>query len=114
MKFDTSNEGLNTLFKPYQASLLEHIWELNNPSRTGITSGQAHGFIQGTGEKELMKSRASVINFLNNMVDAGVLTFNEESGKGGYHRVYYPSMDRDQFAKYVTEAITDKLHEVFQ
>jgi hypothetical protein len=114
MEFDTSKDGLNTLFKPYQAVLLEYIWELNNPSRTGITSGQAHGFIQGTGVKKLMKSRASVINFLNDMVDEGVLDNEEKSGKGGYHRVYYPKMDRNQFSKYVTKTITDKLHEVFQ
>ena len=114
MKFDTSQEGLLTLFKPYQAAILEHIWKLNNPSRTGITSGQAHGFIQGTGEKELKKSRAAVIFFLNDMVDEGVLDYEEESGKGGYHRVYYPKMDRKQFAEYVTRTVTDKLHEVFQ
>jgi hypothetical protein len=39
MKFDTSEEGLLTLFKPYQAALLEHIWGLNGESRVGITSG---------------------------------------------------------------------------
>jgi hypothetical protein len=39
MKFDTSKEGLHTLFKPYQAALMEYIWELNNPSRPGVTSG---------------------------------------------------------------------------
>jgi predicted transcriptional regulator len=111
MKFDTTQEGLLTLFKPYQAALLEHIWKLNNPSRNGITSGQAHGYLQNHPDK---KSRASVIFFLNDMVDEGVLTYEEKSGKGGYHRVYYPNMDRDQFAKYVTKTITDKLHEVFQ
>ena len=111
MKFDTSQEGLLTLFKPYQAVLLEHIWKLNNPSRTGITSGQAHEFLQNHPDK---KSRASVIYFLNDMVEEGVLTYEERTGKGGYHRVYYPKMDRKQFAKHVTKTITDKLHEVFQ
>ena len=42
MNFDTSEKGLLTLFKPYQAALLEHIWELNNPERTGIKSSQAY------------------------------------------------------------------------
>jgi hypothetical protein len=27
--FDTKQEGLRTLFKPYQALLMEHIWDLN-------------------------------------------------------------------------------------
>jgi len=86
---------------------------LNEETRTGLTSGQAHGFIQGTEEKELMMSRASVIFFLNDMIEEGVLEYEEESGKGGFHRVYYPKMDRRQFADHVTKTITDKLKEVF-
>jgi predicted transcriptional regulator len=84
MIFDISGEGLLTLFKPYQAALMEHIWELNNPCRTGITSGQAYEFLQNHPDS---KSRASVINFLNEMVEEGILTYEEKTGKGGYHRV---------------------------
>jgi len=110
MIFDTSGEGLLTLFKPYQAALMEHIWELNNPGRTGVTSGQAYKFLQNHPDS---KSRASAIFFLNDMVEEGVLEYEEKSGKGGYHRVYYPKMSRDQFARHVVEKITDKLNEVF-
>jgi predicted transcriptional regulator len=110
MKFDMSEKGLLTLFKPYQAALLEHIWELNNPDRVGITSGQAYEFMKDHPDS---KSRASLIFFLNDMVEEGILTYEEESGKGGYHRVYYPKMNRDQFARHVVEKITQKLDEVF-
>ena len=110
MIFDTEKDGLHTVFKPYQAALLEHIWKLNNSSRTGVTSNQAHKFLQDHPDK---KSRASVINSLNDMVDEGILSYEEESGKGGYHRVYYPKMDRKQFSEHVVKTITDKLHEVF-
>ena len=110
MKFDTSEKGLHTLLKPYQAALLEHIWELNNPGRVGITSGQAHEFLQDHPDS---KSRTSVIFFLNDMVEEGVLDYEERSGKGGYHRVYYPKMKREQFAKYVVETLITKLEEVF-
>ena len=110
MKFDTSEKGLLTLFKPYQPALLEHIWELNNPERTGITSGQAHEFLKGHPDS---KSRASVINFLNEMVEEGVLDYEERTGKGGYHRVYYPKMNREQFAQHVINTISGKLKEVF-
>jgi predicted transcriptional regulator len=110
MIFDTSEKGLLTLFRPYQAALLEHIWELNNPERTGITSGQAYEFLKNHPDS---KSRASVINSLNEMVEEGVLEYEQESGKGGYHRVYYPKMNREQFARHVVETITGKLNEVF-
>ncbi len=47
------------------------------------------------------------------MVEEGVLKCEERSGKGGYHRVYYPKMSREQFARQVVETITDKIYEVF-
>jgi len=110
MIFDTSGEGLLTLFKPYQAALLEHVWELNRGERVGVSSGDAYRFLRGHPDS---KSRASVIIFLNGMVEEGVLEYEERSGKGGYHRVYYPKMSRKQFAKYVVETINDKLSDVF-
>ena len=110
MIFDTSGEGLLTLFKPYQVALMERIWELNDSGRVGVSSGQAHGYLLGYPDS---RSRASVIFFLNDMVEEGVLEYEEKSGKGGYHRVYYPRMDREQFALHVVETITDKLNEVF-
>ena len=110
MKFDTDKEGLHTLFRPYQALLLEHLWELNSESRVGVNSGQAHRYLLDTPEK---MSRASVINFLNDMVDEGILDYEEKTGKGGYHRVYYPKMDREEFSVYVTELIKKKLSDAF-
>ena len=94
MKFDTSEEGLLTLFKPYQAALLEHIWELNGGGRVGITSGQAHKYLQNQPDS---KSKALIIFFLNEMVEEGFLDYEERTGKGGYHRVYYPKMNKEQY-----------------
>jgi len=47
------------------------------------------------------------------MVEEGILTYEEESGKGGYHKVYYPKMNREQFAQHAIKTITRKLGEVF-
>jgi hypothetical protein len=110
MKFDTKQEGLHTLFKPYQALLLEHLWNLNGNGRKGMTSGQAHKYLLDKPEK---KSRASVIFFLNDMVEDNILEYEERTGKGGYHRVYYPKMNKEEFAVYVTDLITKKLETVF-
>jgi len=112
MKFDTSKKGFQTLFKPYQVALLVYIWEKNTEQRTGITSSQAYEFLQQTGDSELMVSRATIIVFLNRMVEEGLISFEEVSGKGGYHKVYYPTMSREQFAQHIVTTITKKLEEV--
>lgn len=106
MKFDTRQEGLRTLFKPYQALLMEHIWDLNGNTRVGLNSGQAWKYLQ---EKPEKRSRASIIFFLNDMVEEGILDYEEKTGKGGYHRVYYPKMDRAEFAEHVYELINEKV-----
>lgn len=104
-----SKSGLSMLFKPYQYYLLEHIWE-NMDKDNPIGSGKAHAFIQTTDDK---KSRASVIFFLNDMVEEGVLGWHDRTGKGGHHKVYYPLMNQSQFWGHVTNHATAKLTEAY-
>jgi hypothetical protein len=40
-------------------------------------------------------SRASIINFLNAMCDEGILTYGDETGRGGYHRIYSPGLGEE-------------------
>ena len=110
MKFDTKQEGLETLFKPYHVLLLEWIWELNENQRIGVNSNKAHQYLQDTSES---KSRASVIFFLNDLVEEEILTYEERTGKGGHHRVYFPKMNREEFSDYIVGSIKEKLKNVF-
>ena len=110
MKLDTEKDGLDSLFKPYQGLLLEHIWGLNENERVAIGSGKAWEYLCGTPEK---KSRASVIFFLNDMVDEGVLDFDDRTGKGGHHRIYYPKMSRNQFAEHAVRKIVGGVAKAF-
>jgi len=104
---DLSKSGLSMLFRPYQRYLLEHIWK-NVDKENPIGSGKAHEFIQTTDDK---KSRASVIFFLDDMDEEGVLGWHNRTGKGGHHKKYYPLMNRSQFWSHVTEIATEKLIE---
>ena len=114
MKLDTTKSGLDSLFKPYQGMLLEHIWDLNERAAAGeevaVGSGNAWNWLCGTPEK---KSRASVIFFLNDMVDEGVLDYHDKTGKGGHHRLYYPKMSREQFAEYAVKEIVGGVAKTF-
>jgi hypothetical protein len=58
-------------------------------------------------------SRASIINFLNDMVDEGVLDYVEESGKGGYHRVYSAKLDEVGFKRSLAESFVSSLMKDF-
>ena len=86
MKLDTTKQGINAVWKNYEAEAISYLL---NMGEKGANSGavfkhvlfmleQAGGTI----------SRASVIFFLNRLVSDGLANFTTRTGKGGYHRVY--------------------------
>jgi len=54
-------------------------------------------------------SRASVINFLEEMREAGVLKGEEKTGKGEHRWVYSPAMDGHQYKQYLAKTIIESL-----
>jgi predicted transcriptional regulator len=58
-------------------------------------------------------SRASIINAMNRLVDQGVLGFRESTGKGGYHRIYYPLMDEKRYEKYIIKTMVESMRRDF-
>lgn len=82
--FDLSKDGLLCVLRPYQIAIMHCFWHAPEIPRI---SSQIHMHLQFLGGEAAM-SRASVINFLNYMVDEGFLDYEERTGKGGYHRVY--------------------------
>jgi predicted transcriptional regulator len=106
LKFDPSATGLYKVFKDYQVEAMRLIWDIGDE---GVTSRIVHREVYEklAGGKSI--SRASIINFLNAMVDEGVLDYVEESGKGGYHRVYSPRMYEIDFRKALIKSVIDSL-----
>lgn len=99
LTFDLDETGINTVFKPYQVETMKLLYEKGK-----LTSGEAYSILRH------MISRASIINFLNYMVDEGYLIFTEATGKGGVHRVYTPAQDSyEDFIRAVYENFTDRL-----
>ncbi len=100
-----ANDDLSKVFKDYQAEAVKFVWEVGEK---GTISREVWATVN---ERLVGKtiSRASIINFLNAMVDEGVLDFNERTGKGGYHRVYRPRLNEPLFKRYVAEVMVSSL-----
>ena len=58
-------------------------------------------------------SRASVIFFLDRMVDQGVLSWRDATGKGGHHRIYITKLDESRYKKYVVRTLLDSVSRDF-
>ena len=103
--FNPENDGLSKIFRDYQEEAVKFIWEVGE---TGAISREVWAKVN---ERLVGKtiSRASIINFLNAMVNEGVLDFDERTGKGGYHRVYRPKLDETSFRRYVAQVMVSSL-----
>jgi hypothetical protein len=105
LKFDPKAEGLSKVLRDYQEEALSFVWNNSN----GVVSRYVWLHVNEAFEGKKTISRASIINFLNDMVDEGVLNYEEESGKGGYHRVYLPKLDEGGFKKAIADSVISSL-----
>ena len=108
--FDTRENEFRTILKDWQEAALRYLWRLDGE---GARSRDVYVNVN----KDLMGirtiSRASIINYLNEMVDEGVLDFIEITGKGGHLRIYSAKYDEAGFKEYVAEKIISKLLETW-
>ena len=85
---------------------LRYVWE---QGEEGATSAQAWRTVnERLGEGKTI-SRASIIFFLNRMVDQGVLSWRDATGKGGHHRIYVTNLDEVEYRKYILRTVVKSM-----
>jgi hypothetical protein len=104
LSIDTGKIGLEMFFKPYQ---VEALRVLQKRSKEGGNSRIVWSLVNETLPSPY--SRASIINSLNMMVDEGVLSFTERTGKGGHQRVYRLDRSWSELKEYLARIVIDKL-----
>jgi predicted transcriptional regulator len=104
IEFDTSETGLRAVLKDYQELALRAIW--TTPEGLGSKAVMDRVNVE---LKPNTISRASVINFLESMREAGVLKGDERTGKGGHRWIYSPAMDESEFKEFIAETLIKKL-----
>jgi predicted transcriptional regulator len=104
IEFDTSETGLRAVLKDYQEIALRAIWA----TPEGLGSKAVWDRVNAELKPNTV-SRASVINFLESMREAGVLKGDEKTGKGGHRWIYSPSMNEAEFKQYIARTILESL-----
>jgi len=92
LRISLGKEGLLVAFKPYSAEMLRELWR--RKGQKGASSRDMDDHLKAT---DFKASRASVIQELNNFVALGIASFEEETGKGGHHRVYSAKLTEEEF-----------------
>lgn len=106
LTFDPDGEGLRKVLRDYQEESLRFVWE---KGEVGVSSRETWFHVNEVLPETKSISRASIINFLNAMVDEGVLNYRETTGKGGYRRIYSPKFDESAFKTYVAKTVIESL-----
>ena len=105
--FCTYETGLSTVFKDYQEIVMRYLWGLGEEG-----AGSSKCWIQANEvlkEKEKTISRASVIFFLNEMVETGVVDYRDGTGKGGHHKIYFSVFDETGFKEHLATKVMERL-----
>ena len=106
LKMDLNQSGLNMFFKDYQYEALNVLWN----SDTGLLSRSVWEQVNANMTESI--SRASIINYLNYMLDIGILKGVDETGKGGHRTRYSPAMTESELKKHLSEIVEKKLKEM--
>ena len=98
--FDTSKKGLDVICgAPWKSAVVEHLLTNERIFKTREIHEMLLGLYNETGNPEFKRSRAAVIGYLKELVDEAIVSFREETGKGGYHGIYMANMDLRAFWK---------------
>jgi len=91
-------------FKDWQVESLRYLWSIQPE---GANSRAVWIKVNESFEGSI--SRASIINYLNDMVDEELLTFTERTGKGGHQRVYRLTFTNEDFKAHIASQMISKL-----
>jgi predicted transcriptional regulator len=104
IEYNTNEKGLQAVLKDWMEVALRVIWE----SPVGLNSRAV--WIRVNEEiKPMTISRASIIFFLNDMVEMGVLRGDKRTGKGGYQGIYSPALNESEYKIYIVSTVIDHL-----
>lgn len=105
---DPAQTGLLKAFKPWELHALNVVWESEDPVGSRDVHAETTERYLKTDEKPI--SRASIINFLNDMVTEGVLGIEYEGCKGGQRGLYYPLVNSDELIGMLIKSVVDSFN----
>lgn len=108
LEYDPSQTGFAAIFKNWQLKVLQVLWS----SPKGANSKSVYSAVNKTLAEDSI-SRASIINFLEDMRVMGVFCGVERTGKGGHQWVYSPAMDESALKTFIVETMLNSLMKSF-
>ena len=108
MKVDLSQDGWDIFFKkkPWKQIVFKRVMDGRD-----WRSAEIHEHVNDVLEGETI-SRASVIFFLDDLIEEDLVSYREETGKGGHHKVYTGTMSLLEFLECMRCQFNEKIDEM--
>lgn len=103
-KLDTGKKGTRIIFREYQKAIIDVLVEADKP----LGSGAVWGAVKAQGHNI---SRASIIFYMNFLVDDGLAEYYDATGKGGHHKLYRIAKPWSDVREHIADKIIDGLIE---
>lgn len=106
---DLGEKGFRKILQPYQETVWHILW--NSPQQSFSTKD-----MWARVNKELKEgsiSRASIINFMQDMAKQGLLIQEMETCKGGMRGLYKPKLSESELKKHVVKTVLECLIRYF-
>lgn len=104
IEFDPPQSGLLTVMKNWELKVMQVVWNSPESANSGTVWVEVNKLLNGGSI-----SRASIINFLNEMKELSVPDADERTGKGGVHLVYKMGMNEEKFKKFIAAILLESL-----
>lgn len=102
---DLGEEGFRKIFQPYQEIVWRILW--NSPQQSFSTMDMWESVNRELNPSSI--SRASIINFMQDMAGHGLLMQEMETCKGGIRGLYKPKLSETELKKHVVKTVLDCL-----
>lgn len=107
-RINLSRKGLRMFFKDWQLQSLRVLWS----SDEGLFSKDVWEQVNELPNQSI--SRTSVFVFLNNMMERGIISGIEYTGKGGRKLRYQAKMSEQELKHHLAELVKTKLNEMIK
>ena len=97
--------GAKVVSGDYRSEVLRFVLE---QGKKGVTASEVYKWIRRVFGEESV-SRTAIIFYLNELCERGLLTYVEETGRGGRHKKYIPVVDKMDYYRQVAEDVIRKM-----
>ena len=108
MIYDSFEAGLRAVLFDWQEEAMRVLWDMKDGANSRTVYDKVNEKIR---PKTI--SRASIINFLEEMREQKILNGSDKTGRGGHHWVYTAALSESEFKQYIAEKIIGSLKKNF-